>query len=138
MVREIVKDVEFLNVPCERFENGKHDYLVQDLLDTANAHIDKCVGLACNQIGESIRVIAVRNGDKFMIMKNPMIIKKSGGTFTANERCLSLDGERSVTRHRQVVVMYEDINGKQRRLQCNGFTAQIIQHECDHLKGILI
>ena len=138
MVREVVKDVEFLSQPCERYDNSKHSGLIQDLLDTANAHIDRCVGLACNQIGERVKLIVVKNGDKFMVMKNPMIIKRSGGTFVAKERCLSLEGERSVNRYRQITVMYEDINSKQKRLQCNGFIAQIIQHECDHLKGILI
>lgn len=137
-IREIVKDEAELVVPCERYEEGRDAEWVDDLLDTAEANRANCAGLACNQIGGKLKLIVVKNGEEFMVMKNPYIIKRSGGTYVAVEACLSLSGAKPVVRHKQITVMYEDKYNKQRRLQCNGRLAQIIQHECDHLKGVLI
>ena len=108
------------------------------MLDTANAHKDRCAGLACIQIGVPKRVILVRQGDKFVPYINPMIVDKSARTYVAEEGCLSVDGLRKVKRHYSIKLIYTDRNGKTRSGNFNGFAAEIIQHECDHLNGILI
>lgn len=138
MVREIVKDTEILTQKSERFVIGQDEHLIKDMLDTANAHKNRCAGLACIQIGVPKRVILVKQGDKFVPYINPMIVTKSTQTFITTEGCLSLDGLRKVKRHRMVKILYTDRNGKKKSARFEGFLAQVIQHECDHLNGVLI
>lgn len=138
MVKEIIKDTQILQQKSEEFKFGEDDYLITDLIDTANANIEHCAGLACIQIGTAKKVVVVRIGDKFVPMINPMIIKRSQETFVAKEKCLSLEGEREVKRHKKIKVGYTSQNGKRKCEDFGGFVAQVIQHECDHLKGILI
>lgn len=138
MIKEIIKDTEILQQKSSSFNFGEDDYLITDLLDTAKANEEHCVGLACIQIGTPKKVIVVKMGDKFVPMINPMIIKRSQETFIAKERCMSLDGEREVKRHKNIKVGYTTKDKRQRCDSFNGFIAQVIQHECDHLNGILI
>lgn len=138
MIRDINKDIESLSQKSEQFIFGEDDYLIEDMLDTAEAHKENCVGLACIQIGVPKKVILVRQGDKFVPFINPMIIKKSHGTYEADEGCLSLEGARRVRRHNSVKVVWTTREGKRKMQEFNGFTAQILQHEIDHCNGILI
>ena len=138
MIKEINKDIESLKQKSQTFIFGEDDYLIADMLDTANAHKENCVGLACIQIGIPKRVILVRQGNSFTPFINPTIIKKSSNTYLADEGCLSLEGTRRVRRHKTIKVMWQDSNGKQKAREFNGFTAQIIQHEVDHCNGLLI
>ena len=138
MIRDIVKDTKILQQKSEKFIIDRDEYLVSDMIDTANEHGNNCVGLACVQIGVPKRVIIVRNGDRFSVYRNPSIIQKSPKTYTAEESCLSLDGKRTVRRHKSIKLLYVDKNGKSKIEVFNGYVAQIIQHECDHLNGILI
>jgi peptide deformylase len=139
MEREIVKDEEVLKRKSARYD-VKRDWKVEvDLIDTAEANGEKCVGLAAIQIGEAVRLIVAKFEDgKFRVMRNPLIVERSAETYVARETCLSLEGEREVTRHRAITVLYEDQFGKQRKLRCRDFLAEVVQHECDHLVGILI
>lgn len=137
MVREIVKDVVILQTKSD--PATKSDYcIIEDLLDTAIAHQETCVGLAAIQIGKSKNIIVARDGVKFRYYINPIIIKKSGIKYKAEETCLSLEGVREVWRHREITFIYDTPAGKKGKLTAIGFYAQIIQHEIDHLKGILI
>lgn len=138
MIREIVKDTNILTQKSERFIIGQDDYLIKDMLDTAYAHKDVCAGLACIQIGIPKRVILVREGAKFVPYINPVIVDKTVQTYIAKEGCLSIDGAREVKRHYGIKLCYHDRKGKTRVITFTGGLAQIIQHECDHLNGILI
>jgi peptide deformylase len=138
MEREIIKDLDVLTRKSEPFVFGEDDMLVSDLLDTANAHKGNCVGLAAIQIGVPKRVIVVRQGDNFVPYVNPVIIKKSREIYTTTEGCLSLEGERTVKRHRSIKVMWTLPNGKKKSQEFHGLIAEIIQHEYDHLNGKLI
>ena len=111
--------------------------IARDLLDTLTAHADGCVGMAANMIGVRKRIIAVETEDGYLVLFNPVILKKSG-QYEAEEGCLSLDGEHSTTRYRTIELEYYDMGFKHYRQTFSGWTAQIIQHECDHLEGILI
>lgn len=93
--------------------------------------------MAANMIGERKRIIVVNMGFMNTIMYNPVIVKKTG-KYQTEEGCLSLIGVRKCTRYEEIEVEYEDINFKKQRGKFQGWTAQIIQHECDHLEGILI
>jgi peptide deformylase len=138
MVREIVKDENILIQKSERVELEEAKEIISDLLDTAKAHIDNCVGLAAPQIGILKKVIVVRDGNTFFPMINPVILKRTGNQFSSREGCLSLDGERIVKRHPSILVSYQDINGKKLTKTFNSFLSVIIQHETDHLNGKLI
>ena len=140
MIKDIVKDTKALQQKSEPFEFGKDEYLIEDLLDTAHAHIFEggCVGLAAVQIGVPKRVIVVMVGHRFYPLINPVIIARSPQTFIATEGCLSLEGTREVKRHQHVKVAFTTQQGIKKIKAFSGFPAQIIQHECDHLNGILI
>lgn len=140
MVREIIKDIEVLSQKSIAFDlNDEKDLeLLRDMIDTANAHKENCVGLAAIQVGVAKKVILVRQDDTFVPFINPMIIRKSSKVYIADEGCLSLEGTRHVKRHSSIKVMWTDSSGKRKAKEFNGFTAQIIQHEVDHCNGILI
>ncbi len=70
-------------------------------------------------------------------MYNPEIIRQSGA-YETEEGCLSLTGLRKCTRYQEIEVSYQDINFQSQRQKFSGWTAQIIQHEIDHLSGIVI
>ena len=136
MIRPICRDIFLLgqkSVPATEADLP----VAQDLLDTLKAHETECVGMAANMIGVSKRIIVIDSGMINMAMLNPAITRKSG-KFTTEEGCLSLDGVRETTRYRDIEVTYQDMNMKNQKKKFTGWTAQIIQHECDHLKGILI
>ena len=139
MVLEIVKNVEILSQKSTSFDlkNDEDIALLRDMLDTAEAHKDNCVGLAAIQVGVAKRAILVRQGDSFVPLINPVIIKKFGNCYTATEGCLSLDGEREVKRYPSVKLMWTNLSGKRLTQTFYGFTAEIIQHEVDHCNGIL-
>lgn len=92
MIRDICKDEFFLS---QKSEPATADDLaiVQDLLDTLAAHKDGCVGMAANMIGVNKRIIAFDNIGTYMVMFNPVIVKKSA-PYDAEEGCLSLTGTR--------------------------------------------
>jgi peptide deformylase len=138
MIKEIVKDEAILTLKSETVSMEEAKEIIADLLDTAKAHIDNCAGLAAPQIGVNKRVVVVRNGDSFFPMVNPVVVKKTGKKFLNHEGCLSLDGIRAVERYASVLVNYTDGKGKRQTKTFNGTLAIIIQHETDHLNGVLI
>ncbi len=96
------------------------------------------IGLAAPQIGQAVRIIAVDFEGETKIMVNPKIIKKSWLTETAEEGCLSVPkiyGQ--VKRHKKIKVEFFDEAGRPHRLAVRHLIARIIQHEIDHLDGIL-
>jgi peptide deformylase len=138
MIKEIVKDTEFLTQKSETVTVEEAQEIITDLLDTAHHHIDHCVGLAAPQIGVLKRVVVIGTGTSFFPMVNPLIIKKSGKKFVNHEGCLSLEGTRAVERYSNVLVNYMDGRGKRQTKSFNGLAAIIVQHETDHLNGKLI
>lgn len=136
MVKEIVRDVFFLGGKSS--PATKEDMqTARDLQDTLRANRDRCVGMAANMIGVRKNIIIVTAGFFDIVMFNPVIINKSE-PFLTEEGCLSLDGVRPTTRYKKITVEYQDINWKKQRKTYEGWTAQIIQHEVDHLSGIII
>ena len=136
MVRTVIKDQFFL---AQKSEPATREdlYLARDLQDTLAANRDRCVGMAANMIGVRKRVIIVHMGISDVVMFNPRITRKQG-PYETEEGCLSLPGERETTRYESITVEYTDAAWKKQRGTFSGWTAQIIQHECDHLEGILI
>lgn len=137
MIRTIVRDPITL---MRKSRPATRDDLdtAQDLKDTLAAHSHECVGMAANMIGVSTAIIIVHmESGEDRILINP-VIRKKNGHYETEEGCLSLSGVRPAERWRVIEVEYEDESFRKHREQFAGFTAQIIQHEMDHLQGILI
>ncbi|MDU2688157.1 MAG: peptide deformylase [Paeniclostridium sordellii] len=136
MIKNIVKDVSFL---AQKSEIATKDDVgvVNDLIDTLNANLDNCVGMAANMIGVKKRILVFTVGSIIVPMINPVILKKEK-PYEAEESCLSLIGFRKTIRYENIEVEYLDINFKKHKQAFTGFTAQIIQHEVDHFEGIVI
>ncbi|MCR5480671.1 MAG: peptide deformylase [Ruminococcus sp.] len=136
MVRPIVKDVVFLaqkSAPATKLDAQ----IITDLRDTLQANREHCIGMAANMIGFSKRIIIVSAELGDMVMINPVIASKNG-RYDTEEGCLSLVGTRKTQRFESITVRYLDENFIARKGKFCGLTAQIIQHECDHLDGIII
>lgn len=98
-------------------------------------------GISAPQLGRNIRMFALGSrilGKAPLVMVNPEIEGK-GGRDVKYEGCLSLpDRAFSVKRRKKVTVRFQDLNGKRMSAFAKGFKARVIQHEGDHLDGLLI
>ncbi len=109
---------------------------MDNMLDTMRA--SNGVGLAATQVGILSRLFVVEYNQHTLKIINPEIIKTSG-EVAGEEACLSLPGvARIVKRAKNLTLKYQDINGTPIETAYRGFIARIIQHELDHLDGILI
>lgn len=136
MEKPIVRDAFFLNQKSE--EATKVDLqIAQDLEDTLKANRGRCVGMAANMIGYRKKIIIVATGFADIVMINPVIMSKSE-PYETEEGCLSLPGTRKTMRYKHITVRYLDKKFGEHTQDFSGYLAQIIQHECDHLEGILI
>jgi peptide deformylase len=138
MILPITKDTATLRLVSEPASPEADRRVVIDLLNTAQAHEDRCAGLAAIQLGIPKRVIVVKIGKRFAPMLNPEIVKRSRETYVAEEGCLSLEGMRKVKRHETILVRCQNRDGKWYVMSYSGPIAEIIQHEVDHCNGILI
>jgi peptide deformylase len=111
--------------------------LVADMWETMRAAPG--VGLAAPQIGESIRVLVAEYEDQAVALVNPEIIKRSEEEELGTEGCLSIPGYvgDDVPRATAVTVKARDPKGKEIRVKADGWFARILQHEIDHLDGVL-
>jgi len=111
---------------------------VSDMIDTMHFH--QGVGIAAPQVGRSIRAIVVNpsqeRGDEIVLF-NPVILDRKGSS-TMEEGCLSVPGfQAMVKRAKWVVVAAKDINKRDLKIESEGFLARILQHEIDHIDGLL-
>ncbi len=112
------------------------DTLIQDMLATMHAH--KGVGLAAPQVGILQQVIVMEFEGKKMALINPEIIPMKG-TTVEEEGCLSLPDTRVIIeRADKIIVKAQNKKGQVIQIREKGYFSRIIQHETDHLKGILI
>lgn len=96
------------------------------------------IGLASPQVGRLIQVIAVNASPAPLILINPKIIKKSWRTTTEEEGCLSLPGVFGlVKRNKKIKVQALNREGQPVEFQSADILSRVIQHEIDHLDGIL-
>lgn len=139
MVREIMRDESFLAkkaIPTTK--DDMQDAI--DLKETLQAHDHHCVGMAANMIGVNKAIIAIKTEQmpEVLLMFNPKIVKKSAKSYKVQEGCLSLEGQRDTVRYENIEVSYRDIAWRKQKEKFSGWTAQVIQHEIDHLDGIII
>jgi len=110
--------------------------LVSDMIRTMQ--VKDGIGLAAPQIGHPIRLVIINTKEGPLALANPEIIKKSLVKEVAEEGCLSVPNVWGpVKRYKSVVCTYLDINGDAKKLLGSGLMARAIQHELDHLDGLL-
>ena len=135
--------VKYPNPVLRRKANSIHDIdeeirrLSDDMIETM--YTDEGIGLAAPQVGVSKRLIVLDVGQGPMILINPEIVRLEEEQHTVEEGCLSLPGIRiDITRPTQIIVRGIDDQGETREIQAEGLIARVLQHEIDHLNGILI
>jgi peptide deformylase len=136
VVKPIVRDELFLKQKSD-IATKEDAAVIVDLMDTLKANTEHCVGMAANMIGIKKRIIVFSIGVSIIPMVNPVITKKLK-PYETEEGCLSLTGVRKTKRYETIEVEYEDQNFKKQKQTFQGWTAQIIQHEVDHLEGVII
>lgn len=95
-------------------------------------------GLAAPQIGRSLRLAVINSKDGPICLINPKITRKSWATELGQEGCLSIPGIfGKVKRHKKITLIYYDQDGKKIKQTVQGLMARVMQHEIDHLDGIL-
>ena len=154
MIREILRmgDARLLRVsePVRDFGTAELRTLVADMFDTM--HAASGAGLAAPQIGVPLRVVIFGYADPKMrnprypdsdpvpqtILVNPELEPLPGGLEEGWEGCLSVPGLRGVVeRHANLRYRGFDLDGRPIERVASGFHARVVQHECDHLDGIL-
>jgi peptide deformylase len=128
-----------LKKKTREIENPK-DPLIQelifDMLETMKEN--NGMGLAAPQVGKSLRLCVIRFERKTYILINPKIKSKSWGKEIAEEGCLSFPGQFiPIKRSKKVKVAAQNKSGKEITLEAQGLLARALQHEIDHLDGIL-
>ena len=123
MIRNICKDELFL---ARKAAPALPEDLpiAQDLLETLIAHKDGCVGMAANMIGVAKRIIAFESEDGYLVMFNPVILKKSG-PYETEEGCLSLTGTRKTKRWQTIKVQWQNEKFQPRIKTFSGWTSEI-------------
>ena len=110
--------------------------LAADMIETM--HESDGVGLAAPQIGKNLRLVVINTVDGELTLINPKITKKSFVKELGEEGCLSVPGVYGeVRRHKNVTCNYVDLNNKKIKIEAKGMLARVIQHELDHLDGVL-
>tara|TARA_B100001971_G_scaffold133496_1_gene123266 strand:- start:117 stop:659 length:543 start_codon:yes stop_codon:yes gene_type:complete len=115
--------------------------LIQDMFDTM--YEEEGIGLAANQIGIDLNLLVVdishtEEWDESMVFANVEIIDFNGESVI-EEGCLSLPEIRfDVTRPEEIVLKYQDQTGKQIESEFGGLMARVLQHEIDHLNGVMM
>ena len=127
------------SAPIEKVDNDLRK-LLDDMLETMYAAPG--IGLAAVQIGILKRLIVIdiskdkKKNPLFLI--NPEIVSKSKNTSMYEEGCLSLPGHfAEIERPSECQINFLDYNGKKKEITANGLLSTCIQHEVDHLNGIL-
>jgi peptide deformylase len=132
--------LKVVSAPVAEVDDGIRQ-LIDDMLETMYAAPG--IGLAAVQVGVAKRVVVVDVGDEGdlddpLCMVNPEVITTSDTTWTYQEGCLSLpDQFADVTRPSSATVRYLDHDGEPQTLEAKGLLATCVQHEMDHLEGVL-
>jgi peptide deformylase len=122
--------------PVESFD-GSLVRLTQDMLATMRDN--EGVGLAANQVGRLKRVLVAAVEDQEYVIVNPVLTNEAETMESVSEGCLSIPGiQVEVERPIAVTVSGQDVSGKPLRLEASDLLARVLQHEVDHLDGVLI
>lgn len=139
MILKILPDKHpSLRQVCQKVTPEQYSKLALSMLTTLKAH--QALGLAANQVGRNLRIIALATPQFQGIMYNPEIIERSEDIFNVNEGCLSIKGKFIDTnaRSKTIKVKWQDKFGKYNEQEFNDLSSVVIQHEIDHLDGKLM
>ena len=128
-----------LTNPCEKLTEDNYSKHLSKFLMRSIPYRKYGVGLASNQINLPYRICSVKIGQVWKTFINPEIIKYYGESFINNERCLSIPKKDfNVKRYKSVDIVYRDTKFTEQKATYNALTAIVLQHELDHLDGVLI
>ncbi|MFH1003381.1 MAG: peptide deformylase [Chloroflexota bacterium] len=116
--------------------DGAVRQLISDMIETM--HAANGVGLAAPQVGVSLRLVVIGLPDEAeMVLVNPEVVRRSGER-QLEEGCLSVPGYYGeIKRSASVTVKGRDQDGREVRIKAEGLLAQALEHEIDHLNGVL-
>ena len=141
----IVTDKIKLNIPCKAVDYKQSKKIANEMIMFMLSHkniSNNSVGLACNQLGLDGRVIIVKIKNKWVRFINPLITYKSQEKIITEESCLSIPKKTfKIERAKDIAIYFEKGNPNGNYGQKSNFSngdAIVIQHEIDHLNGILI
>lgn len=119
------------------FKDAKIQRLVLDMAKTMEK--EKGIGLAAPQVGSDLRICLARVDNTLYVLVNPEIKSYSRAREVFEEGCLSFPGKFfPVERPIKVKIKTRDLNGKRIKIKAEGLLARVLQHEIDHLDGVLI
>ncbi len=128
-------------IPVKTTKDEGLQQLIDDMI--ATMYDAPGMGLAAPQVGVSLRLCVIdttagKEPEGLYVLINPEIVETSGGEEIIEEGCLSIPGYHyDVKRATHVVVCYTDRDGKQMRLEADNLLSRALQHEIDHLNGML-
>lgn len=129
-----------VDVKNEEFESKKLNEFLGDLLETAKLSKEPAGGIAASQVGVNKNIFYILNydTDEWQLFINPEVKPIGFSKIQTKEACLSVpDVEEEVLRYKNVKITYKDREGKRQSGKYKDFNAITIQHEKDHLDGIL-
>ena len=144
MIKKIIIEPDpILRKKCEPLEivDDETKKLMDDMLETMYAAPG--IGLAAVQVGILKRLVVIdiskdEEKKRPLFLVNPLIVQQSKKTSVYEEGCLSLPGQfAEIERPAECTIKYIDYEGKEKELKADGLLATCIQHEVDHLNGIL-
>ncbi|NQU83436.1 MAG: peptide deformylase [Parcubacteria group bacterium] len=118
-------------------KSGKIQKLIDEMIESMKEKDG--IGLAAPQINKSLQIIIIRKNDGAVAFINPKILKKSWRKESLEEGCLSVPGIYcDVKRSKKIKMQATNRNGETTKFNAEGLFARILQHEVEHLEGILI
>ncbi len=132
ILRKKAKEIEEINDDIKKLADEMASLMYEN----------KGIGLAAPQVGESVRLITVditgSRRENLMVLVNPVILSKEG-EIEYEEGCLSLPGFRAnIKRAKKIEVLAKDLSGEEKKISAEDILSVCIQHEIDHLDGILL
>lgn len=124
------------------FDDSLREF-AREMMATMDAY--EGIGLAANQVDRAVRLLVIGLPDDddesddrhYLAIANP-VIKQSSGTLDFEEGCLSIPEIReTVTRPETITVEFDTLNGERKTIEASGMLARVLQHEIDHLNGVL-
>jgi peptide deformylase len=123
-------------ISATEIASKEFERLLTDMVRTMQ--VKDGVGLAAPQIGKAVRAVIINTKDGPLCMINPSISKKSLGKEVGEEGCLSIPNIfGQVKRNKTLCCEFLDTKGMKKKIEARGLMARAIQHELDHLDGIL-
>jgi len=131
---------DFLRQKAKEVEDFRKPELAKLVFDMVKTmEIEKGIGLAAPQVGSDLRICVAKVDNVPYILINPKIKSKSRKKEIFEEGCLSFPGKFfPVERPVKVKIKARDISGKKIKIKAEGLLARVLQHEIDHLDGILV